>query len=497
MNPDQHLLSIITLMKRFLKWLGIGCLVLVLLFFVALPVCAQLGMVGWFARVVSNLAWKQTESLLRSKGEKLTFEELVAPPPEDAANFFAAPLWLELFYSGRPKEQWQINQWKVPLTGEETDRLMAILPERKSPPEDRAKALMALKKSLGESSDPKSSSAVAKLTLDLAEPATPILGMIAELSKRPGASLPIRYQDGFAAAMPHLTPILGLGQVLGARCHANLALGDSPNAAADIAGLLALQKSLENEPVMVPFLVRQALITIALEAINRGISLHGWSETQLFGFEQNLREIQLQRNLAICLRGERACVNTLLRNPNQTIVEGSRKLPGRSILPLQVAVFNRIMQHTLDNLEQPPGKPWNSSVPVFPEIQALKQSPRWIQAVNLLALLCLPALDVSVIKAAQGQTQVNQTIIACALERYRIGQGSYPSSLDALVPGYLASLPTAPTTGKPMHYRLQPDGIFLLWAQAWNLKTLDGQPGEFRGEGDVVWNQALPMKRKP
>jgi hypothetical protein len=81
-------------MKRFLKWLGIGCLVLVLLFFVALPVCAQLGMVGWFARVVSNLAWKQTESLLRSKGEKLTFEELVAPPPEDDANFFAAPLWL-------------------------------------------------------------------------------------------------------------------------------------------------------------------------------------------------------------------------------------------------------------------------------------------------------------------------------------------------------------------------------------------------------------------
>jgi hypothetical protein len=254
---------------------------------------------------------------------------------------------------------------------------------------------------------------------------------------------------------------------------------------------------------VVPFLVRQALITIALEAINRGISLHGWSKSQLSGFEQNLREIQLQRNLAICLRGERACVNTLLRNPNQTIVEGSRKLPGRSILPLQVATFNRIMQHTLENLEQPPGKPWNSSVPVFPEIQALKQSPRWIQAVNLLALLCLPALEGSVIVAAQGQTQVNQTIIACALERYRIGQGSYPSYpsypsfLDALVPEYLAALPTAPTTGKPMHYRLQPDGIFLLWAPAWNLKTLDGQPGEFRGEGDIVWNQSLPMKKKP
>jgi hypothetical protein len=238
MNPDPRFPSIKTLMKRFLKWLGIGFLVLVLLFFVALPVCAQLGMAGWCARVCSNLAWKHTESLLRSKGEKLTFEELVAPPPEDAANFFAAPLWLELFYSGRPKEQWQINQWKVPLTGKETDRLMTILPERKSPPEDRSKSLMALKKSLEESSDPKSSSAVANVTLDLAEPATPTLRMIAELSKRPGASLPIRYQDGFAAAMPHLTPILGLGQVLGASCHAHLALGDSPNAAADIAGLL-------------------------------------------------------------------------------------------------------------------------------------------------------------------------------------------------------------------------------------------------------------------
>jgi len=486
-------------MKRSLKWLGVGLLALALFIvvLVAIPGTARLQIVRWCARSYSNLEWKRTESSLKSKGEKLTFEELVAPPPEDAANFFAAPLWLELFYSGRPKEQCQINQWKLPLTGEETDRLMTILPERKPPPEDRSKALMALKKSLGESSDPKSSSAVAKLALDLAEPATPTLRMIAELSKRPRASLPVRYQDGFAAAMPHLTPILGLGQVLGARCHAHLALGDSPNASADIVGLLALQKSLENEPVVMPFLVRQTLIAIALEAINHGISLHGWNESQLSGFEQNLREIKLQRNLAICLRGERACVNTLLRNPNQTIVEGSRKLPGRSIFPLQVATFNRIMQHTLENLEQPAGKPWNSSVPVFPEIQALKQSPRWIQAVNVLSLLCLPALDGSVIKASQGQTQVNQSIIVCALERYRIGQGSYPSSLDVLMPKYLAALPTAPTTGKPMHYRLQPDGTFLLWSPAWNLKTLDGKPGEFRGEGDIVWNQPLPMKKKP
>jgi len=48
------------------------------------------------------------------------------------------------------------------------------------------------------------------------------------------------------------------------------------------------------------------------------------------------------------------------------------------------------------------------------------------------------------------------------LECYRIAYGSYPASLDVLVPQYLAKLPNSPITGKPMNYSLKPDGTFLI-----------------------------------
>jgi len=43
-----------------------------------------------------------------------------------------------------------------------------------------------------------------------------------------------------------------------------------------------------------------------------------------------------------------------------------------------------------------------------------------------------------------------------------------------------------------MNYRLLDDGKFLLWSPGWELRTLGGKPGEFIGEGDIVWNQPLP-----
>ena len=104
--------------------------------------------------------------------------------------------------------------------------------------------------------------------------------------------------------------------------------------------------------------------------------------------------------------------------------------------------------------------------------------------------------SVALEKAAVGQTQINQTVIACALERYRISHGSYPVSLDALVPEYLTKIPNSPISGKPMNYSLNPEGTFQLWSPGWNLKSLGGKPGEFKGDGDIVWGKSIPTKTK-
>jgi len=62
------------------------------------------------------------------------------------------------------------------------------------------------------------------------------------------------------------------------------------------------------------------------------------------------------------------------------------------------------------------------------------------------------------------ETLRQQTIAALALERYRLRHGQYPDTLAILLPEYLKQLPQDPWDGRPLRYRLKPDGSFTLWS---------------------------------
>jgi hypothetical protein len=82
---------------------------------------------------------------------------------------------------------------------------------------------------------------------------------------------------------------------------------------------------------------------------------------------------------------------------------------------------------------------------------------------------------------AQAEVLVDEPRIACALERYRLAYGVYPGSLNALVPVYAGDLPHDIMTGQPYHYRLRPDGTFLLYSIGWNQKDDEGK------QDDCIW----------
>src|SRR5947207_4072096 len=99
---------------------------------------------------------------------------------------------------------------------------------------------------------------------------------------------------------------------------------------------------------------------------------------------------------------------------------------------------------------------------------------------------------------ARCQTRVNETFVACALERYRLAQGQYPETLDALVPRYVEKLPHDIIGGQPLKYRRTNGGQFILYSIGWN-ETDDGgaeastdskPPGGALDEGDWVWRSS-------
>jgi hypothetical protein len=60
------------------------------------------------------------------------------------------------------------------------------------------------------------------------------------------------------------------------------------------------------------------------------------------------------------------------------------------------------------------------------------------------------------------QTAVNQAIIACALERYRVARKDYPESLEQLLPEYLESVPLDIVRGRPIVYQRVDGDSFIL-----------------------------------
>jgi hypothetical protein len=64
--------------------------------------------------------------------------------------------------------------------------------------------------------------------------------------------------------------------------------------------------------------------------------------------------------------------------------------------------------------------------------------------------------------ASFAQTAVNQTILACALEHYRLKRGDYPESLDQLLPDYLDHVPPDICRGRPIAYQRMDTDSFIL-----------------------------------
>jgi hypothetical protein len=107
---------------------------------------------------------------------------------------------------------------------------------------------------------------------------------------------------------------------------------------------------------------------------------------------------------------------------------------------------------------------------------------------NIFAAMLLPALTRSAEKFARGQTCADLARVACALERYRLAQGSYPEYLDALAPQFLAKLPHDVINGQPFKYRRTDDGRFVLYSVGWN-ETDDGGQVALTSKGNADWNK--------
>ena len=90
---------------------------------------------------------------------------------------------------------------------------------------------------------------------------------------------------------------------------------------------------------------------------------------------------------------------------------------------------------------------------VFPEVSAKgEKAVKQMRTgpYTILGKLLFPALEKAVRKSRGMAFYVDATRVGCALERYRLANGSLPETLDKLTPQFIDRVPNDIIDGKPL-----------------------------------------------
>jgi hypothetical protein len=455
-------------------------------------------------------AWQSFKREREAQGDRFDLASLVPPPVPKEQNFFETPLWNDLhFVETNGAVIWSdTNHW---------DRVIfnAFGPKGANAP-STGNWLKAQRVDLlawqsfyrgtnnlfaAQSGPPTNYFPVAK------QPQSPAADVLLALSKfstnrqlliaaaaRPQARFWLNYDAGFAMLLPHLPRLKAGAQYLSLHADASLKAGDREVALQDVKLMFRLIESIRNEPNLISYLVRIAMAQLALQPVWEGLADRQWTEADLNVIESDLGKVDFLADYQFAVRGERACnlwaVDYIRKMGMSGLDEAFapskpsgpaeiEEFLGRAALRLMPAGWFDQNKVSLCRLYEQyllplviPGERRIASSAVIRQSDSVIGRQGW-QPFNMFARILLPALGRLSEKSARGQTSVDLARVACALERYRLANGQFPETLDALAPKFISALPPDVINGQPLKYHRTADGRFVLYSVGSN-ETDDG-----------------------
>ena len=529
-----------TVWGRFLKRLGLAAVVLAALISLAFAI----------EGIRAAWAWQEVEAHLKQRREPLTFEELVGPRVPDALNFARHPLMDGLLShtatndaKGRPTFQWtghrKISELQEALrfpeppsdepkggkrlrrTGPDLEALASLLksgthrekrtvydPGRTEPRETNDLVHLPI---------PPAGMPAAQAVLYAFEGRRAILNQVTEAARRPRAQYDLRYADGPNALLPHLAIHKSMAGKLRTRSAARVAAGDTAGAADDIDTILRLAELTGEDPVLIGYLVRVAIQSIAFSAFWDGTSQHAWSDTQLAAFQRRFEGLKQRDSLVQAFRGERlfgkTCFELMREGKLDPDIFGAMEDDGsghsfgwglvpRAWLLQSQAYHSKVLDQVVGALQRCDPERGIAAKGSIWETERVDQTlfdtaGRRFHPYRIFTQLLLEGLAMVHTKADRSLTTSRLAITVAALERHSLATGTYPKSLDDLVPRFLVAVPLDPMDGQPLRYRLNADGTFTLYSVGPNH---DDDHGVFESQQsqdlDWVWPPTHPTEER-
>lgn len=478
--------------------------------------------------------WEETKKSLQTAGDNLDFNSYIPPKIPDDQNLGAIPLFKlepEPSYHNKlyPQALWQaaensirdiswlrkggssvISDWS---TGEFLDKDNI---EKKI--DDKYKDVF-----------PRASQKLEPLEkLDALFPSLKELHI--ETAKRPLC----RFEREYGNFSPNNPSTYGFMDALNKLCrmihlHAIMMLNaNRPDLALDdIKLILKLDSGLKQEPIWVSGIYARAMVRNCMGSIWEGLNHHVWTDSQLAELQVSLQEIDVLKGYQLSLRGDALgrvvpLVDDSLHHRDDTASWVLYGGPLREVIPpgtkmpqlwtaeefafwlLPNGTFDMAKARSVSFAMEAARKVVDLATHrVFPT--KANEFENKITSLNPYAVpnLLLQYSEISPHGINEGSAMgfsvsqffVDAAIIQCALERYRLAHGKYPESLNELRPYSNGPLPHDLINGEPYHYKLQPDGKFLLYSVGWNqvddggtiVYNIHSPDAIDREKGDWVW----------
>ncbi len=328
----------------------------------------------------------------------------------------------------------------------------------------------------------------------------PQFGLIREALRRPLARLTGDYTHVRNCPIQNFVASRYLAQTLATRAQCDLLLGRPDRALPELAFIHDFLRTMEAKPTtLVAAMIHVAISGLYCSIITDGLQRHAWQEPQLSALEEQLGSIRLLPLVAASFPTEAAASCGRLEQSEDddfaTMIKDHSQWWQDPEVVLHLATprgwtyQNMAVIATLDLGHQTSLDFKNNRV--WP-----RRADRAIQDVNatlapfspytIVARIAVPNYARAIQVTARNQSLLDQTRVACALERYRLAQGQYPDSLAALVPGLIDLVPDDLIGGLPLKFHRTEDGKFRLYSVGWN-ETDDGGDAK----KDWVWGEAL------
>ncbi|HXI84328.1 MAG TPA: hypothetical protein VNL17_09600 [Verrucomicrobiae bacterium] len=485
-------------------------------------------------------AWEQYRREAEARGEQLDLNAFIPKPIPDDQNFAATPFiqsWFVRNNHGWKSDFYQQAEYHVepPEAKRDTSirHFLDLVAWSRAFDVVRAGKMTGSQNFASDKLDFKSRAKAAPLVLEGLKTNEAVFVELRAVSQRPFSHYPVDYnmEDPAGILLPHLNEVKGACRRLELKAGAELANGQSESALEDVKLILRLTDSLNEESFLISYLVRIACVQIAIQPIWEGLAEHAWSDAQLQELQARLQSYNLVADLKWPLDGERAGgigiidfvrqrgVGTLIEllGPGQpTPVDkdiadffgrivpsgwwrleqfnycrlfglqmmGTFDGANKRVSPIRIQANAQELEHALAGRNRQTG-PWHIGMLLVHH--------------QLTSALLLPALGRIPLAAAVAQAATDQAAIACALERYRLANGQFPDTLDALVPRFISELPHDVITGELYQYHRTADGQFVLYSAGGSEKDHSSGSGneDFLGkivktlvegkEGDWVW----------